>query len=248
MFILRTLSRIFLADANPGNMSTSSGIEIYRNSHKPTKAWTELSVKQKVEKVVPLPPETAISDDKIRFVCISDTHTQIERVPGIVPDGDVLLHAGDFTNVGKFGEIVDFNTFLGKMPHKVKIVIAGNHDMSFDDDMFEKRHDHLHNFGLNVKDVKEKLKGHGVETVKELLTNCVYLEDSSIDVCGIKIYGSPWQPEFCDWGFNLPRGEMCLEKWDLIPINTDILITHGPPIGKQCKAIKAILFVFCRPW
>lgn len=39
------------------------------------------------------------------------------------------------------------------------------------------------------------------------------------------------QPEFHNWAFNLPRGKSCLEKWDLIPNDTDILITHTPPIG-----------------
>jgi hypothetical protein len=48
----------------------------------------------------------------------------------------------------------------------------------------------------------------------------------------IKIWGSPWQPEFHNWAFNLPRGERIKEKWDMIPMNTDILITHGPPMGK----------------
>jgi hypothetical protein len=42
---------------------------------------------------------------------------------------------------------------------------------------------------------------------------------------------SPWQPVFCDWGFNLPRGEACLEKWQPIPAGVDLLVTHGPPLG-----------------
>jgi hypothetical protein len=46
------------------------------------------------------------------------------------------------------------------------------------------------------------------------------------------IYGTPWQPEFFNWAFNLPRGEKLKEKWDMIPVDTDILITHGPPFGK----------------
>lgn len=47
----------------------------------------------------------------------------------------------------------------------------------------------------------------------------------------MKIYGSPWQPEFCNWAFNLNRGPEILAKWKLIPTNTDILVTHGPPKG-----------------
>ncbi|XP_060573835.1 metallophosphoesterase MPPED2-like [Ruditapes philippinarum] len=78
---------------------------------------------------------------------------------------------------------------------------------------------------------EQLLVKYGVQNVKELMTNCVYLEDAGIDVCGVHIYGSPWQPRFCDWGFNLDRGMECLKKWNLIPENTDILVTHGPPIG-----------------
>jgi hypothetical protein len=69
------------------------------------------------------------------------------------------------------------------------------------------------------------------EYAKSLLTNCTYLEDSSTTCLGYKIYGSPWQPTFCNWGFNLPRGQKLLDKWQLIPADTDILITHGPPLG-----------------
>ncbi len=65
------------------------------------------------------------------------------------------------------------------------------------------------------------------------------MEDEPTNVYGIKIWGSPWQPWFYDWGFNLERGEKCLEKWNLIPKDTDILLTHGPPIGKlQALGIK----------
>jgi hypothetical protein len=64
-----------------------------------------------------------------------------------------------------------------------------------------------------------------------------YLEDEYMGIVDgdepeIKIWGSPWQPEFYNWAFNLPRGEALKEKWDMIPVDTDILITHGPPFGK----------------
>ena len=67
--------------------------------------------------------------------------------------------------------------------------------------------------------------------VKKELTNCTYLQDSWTEVYGLKIYGTPWQPMFCGWAFNLERGEKLLQKWDLIPDDTDILITHTPPVG-----------------
>lgn len=105
----------------------------------------------------------------------------------------------------------------------------------------------------------------GVANVRDLLTNCTYLEDAEVQVCGIRIYGSPWfveihffffvlylctdgsnvyyrQPEFCDWAFNLPRGAACLAKWNMIPDHTDVLMTHGPPIGLLLIFLEGIIF------
>jgi Icc-related predicted phosphoesterase len=55
------------------------------------------------------------------------------------------------------------------------------------------------------------------------------MEDELLPRQGIETYGSPWQPEFCNWAFNKNRGADIKEKWDLIPDTTDVLITHGPP-------------------
>jgi len=141
-------------------------------------------------------------EKKLRVVCMSDTHTKHDRVK--VPEGDILIHAGDFTNRGSISDIQRFSEFIGRQPHKYKIVIAGNHDRSFESAPL---------------DAQKELK------------NCIYLQDSGIEIEGIKIWGSPWQPEFCNWAFNLDRGKPLKEKWDLIPNDTDILITHGPPYG-----------------
>lgn len=213
-------------------MASSDRITVHKHSNEPTKAWKEISVKQKCEKVKPVSPDTPITLDKLRCVCISDTHAKIEKRPLTIPQGDILIHAGDITNVGLAQEVKEFDDFLGRLPHSVKIVIAGNHDLTFDDSLVNDRRSYLSkNFGVSQAGFEDKLKEYGVKSVKELLTTCVYLEDAGIDVCGVHIYGSPWQPEFCDWGFNLARGERCLEKWNMIPDKTDILITHGPPIG-----------------
>ena len=122
----------------------------------------------------------------------------------MVPPGDILIHAGDITRHGNAEELVEFNDFLGTLPHPTKIVIAGNHDFCFQRDS---------------------------EQCRALLTNCIYLEDEEVSTDGLHFYGSPWQPWFYDWAFNLPRGEEIKAKWDLIPAHTDILITHGPPLG-----------------
>ena len=58
-----------------------------------------------------------------------------------------------------------------------------------------------------------------------------YLRDSAVTIEGIKLWGSPWQPWFFDWAFNLQRGPEIARKWDLIPDDTQVLVTHGPPQG-----------------
>jgi predicted phosphohydrolase len=138
----------------------------------------------------------------VRIVCLSDTHNRQSRID--VPDGDLLLHAGDFTMGGRRSEIESFNAWLGTLPHRHKIAIAGNHDWMFERNPPEAR---------------------------ALLTNAVYLQDTETTVEGLRIWGSPWQPEFFDWAFNLPRGEPLAAKWRLIPTGVDILVTHGPPAG-----------------
>ena len=144
----------------------------------------------------------------LRIVAISDTHTKHDRLT--IPDGDVLCHAGDFTNVGALADVERFNTFLGRLPHRHKIVIAGNHDVCFE---------------------------HSPKEAQRLLTHCTYLQDGAAEVEGVRFYGSPWQPWFYDWAFNLQRGLPLRQKWDLIPAGTDVLITHGPPhgIGDRCE-------------
>ncbi|MFZ1612959.1 MAG: metallophosphoesterase, partial [Holophaga sp.] len=60
----------------------------------------------------------------------------------------------------------------------------------------------------------------------------IYLQDSGCEIEGLRFWGSPWQPSFMDWAFNLPRmGEKLRAKWKLLPMDTDVLITHGPPYG-----------------
>lgn len=138
----------------------------------------------------------------IKIVCWSDTHTRHAEVS--VPPGDILVYAGDMTDMGELESLKSFSNFLGTLPHPHKIVIAGNHDFCF-----QKK----------------------PEVSRILLTNCIYLEDKAVTIEGIRFYGSPWQPWFCDWAFNLPRGPLIRAIWDRIPENTDILLTHGPPYG-----------------
>lgn len=144
------------------------------------------------------------------IVCISDTHNLHENIA--LPRGDVLVHAGDLTGHGDLKEVEKFNAWLGAQPHPVKIVIAGNHDFCFE---------------------------RQPQAARALLTNCIYLEDSGVTVEGIRFWGTPWQPWFFDWAFNLHRGTPeLIAKWNLIPEDTDVLITHGPPLGQRDRTIR----------
>lgn len=138
----------------------------------------------------------------MKCVVISDTHGMYRQVT--IPKGDVFIHAGDITRLGSLPELRDFNDWLGDLPHKHKIIIAGNHDWCFEQTNKEAR---------------------------ALLTNGTYLQDESLIINGVKFYGSPWQPEFYNWAFNLPRGDRLKEKWKLIPNDVDVLISHGPRFG-----------------
>jgi Icc-related predicted phosphoesterase len=139
----------------------------------------------------------------MKLVCISDTHSLHDRIPAI-PDGDVLIHAGDCLGQGTVDNVEAFNHWLGGLPHRHKIVIAGNHDWAFQETP---------------------------ALARAALTNAIYLEDSAVEIEGVRFWGSPWTPTFLDWAFMLDRGEPLAEKWRRIPENTDVLITHGPPMG-----------------
>lgn len=145
-----------------------------------------------------------------KIVFISDTHNKhnyltSKGMGNILGSGDILVHAGDCTSMGKSHEITNFLNWFGMTDFTHKIFIAGNHDFGFE---------------LN-HDISEEFKEKGIH----------YLFDSGVEIDGIKFYGSPWQPEFYDWAFNLPRGEKLAEKWAKIPGDTDILMTHGPAHG-----------------
>jgi len=147
----------------------------------------------------------------MKIVCISDMHGRHKKLSKMLrnkmPKGDVLVCAGDVTPSGEIEMMMSFINWLEKQPYQFKILIAGNHDKCFEN--------------ADACLVRDEL-------VKR---NIIYLEDKGVTIGGIKFYGSPWQPEFCNWSFNLPRGEDLLEKWKYIPSNTDVLITHGPPHG-----------------
>lgn len=139
----------------------------------------------------------------MKIITISDMHTYWKDLE--IPEGDVLVVAGDMTGTGTKSQLENFNEWIKTLPHKHKLVIAGNHDWGYQQ--------------LLHIDFPEIMDGY------------IYLKDNEVTIDGVKFYGSPWQPEFCYWAFNLPRGDKLKEMWDLIPEDTDVLITHGPPKG-----------------
>lgn len=107
-------------------------IEVHKLSSNPTEAWKELSKTQRVIKITVKPPNPEIPENKVRIVCMSDTHSLTPHIKFDIPDGDIFIHAGDFTRCGKLDEVIEFNSWIGRLPHKHKLVIAGNHELSFD--------------------------------------------------------------------------------------------------------------------
>lgn len=139
----------------------------------------------------------------MRIVAISDTHTFESGIA--IPDGDVLIHAGDATIDGKPQEIAAFGKWFDGQPHAYKIFVAGNHDWLFQ---------------RNREQAEYLIR----------FPNVFYLQDSLVEIEGVRFYGSPWQPRFGDWAFNVARGEAIKKKWDRMKC-CDVLITHGPPWG-----------------
>lgn len=164
----------------------------------------------------------------MKIVCISDTHNQHDRLT--VPDGDVLVHAGDFSMVGERGDVLEFNRWLGTLPHKHKVIVAGNHDF-----ILERQWD-----------------------AYKLFTNATYLQDSGVEIDGVRFWGSPITPyPHTGWAFTRKPGDEIRPHWSRIPDDTDVLITHGPPfkvldycvrdVHAGCRLLRATVMQRVRP-
>lgn len=150
-------------------------------------------------------PKPAL-DPRVSLVMVSDLHEQWESVQ--IPRGDVLVVAGDITYKGSLTKVSQFNDWLARLKDegviKHAVVIAGNHDLTAQ---------------TESKYFRKRLK------------EAVYLNNQEEIVMGLKFFGSPWTPWFYDWAFNARRGKNINEHWELIPDDTDVLVTHGPPYG-----------------
>lgn len=143
-------------------------------------------------------------EKKMKIVCISDTHNKHKKI--LIPECDILIHAGDFSSRGYVHELKNFAQWFSKQPAKHKVFISGNHDF-----------------------VCQEEPNLLAQIANDFNIN--YLFDSYIEIEGLKIYGSPWQPWFYNWAFNFkPNAKKeAIDKWNEIPEDTDVLITHGPP-------------------
>lgn len=154
----------------------------------------------------------------LRVVHISDTHMRHIDYMKFLPEGDILIHSGDFSafSVGRyFGNKMrdrdlvcdEINNFFHNVNFKHKVFVAGNHELSFD--------------------------SQSRSYVTEKLTEVNYLQDSSVTIDGITIYGSPWNSKrWTSYARGFAKNANKLgNKWKLIPEKTDILVTHLPPEG-----------------
>lgn len=141
----------------------------------------------------------------MQIVAISDTHGKhCDLQP--LPEGDVLIHAGDVSRGGTKEQVVGFLEWFATQKHTYKIFIAGNHDFFF-----------------------EQADPDEVNSI--IPDRVIYLNGSGTEINGVQFWGSPITPWFNNWAFNRERGEEIKKNWDLIPDDTGILITHGPPVG-----------------
>jgi len=228
----------------------------------------------------------ASKKDFVRFVFISDTHGRHRDVP-YLPKGDILVHAGDFTNVGETGTIEDLGLYFrehvrdqkpqppsGTVPTQAVpsfscpafrnvVCVAGNHDVSLDQDFYDRNNLRLHrkDYKFDPTTAESVIRRDSVYLRDEFHLLEFPIDPTTADTdknanSNVHIWGSPYTPEFYDWAFNKKRGSPIREIWDKIPSKdgdssndsnrhpkrqkhyekhhqpVDILITHGPPLGR----------------
>ncbi|TXI92182.1 MAG: metallophosphoesterase [Neisseriales bacterium] len=143
----------------------------------------------------------------MKIVCLSDTHSKHQNFEEKLPaEADVIIHAGDITRIGSVQGIQVFLNWYAELPYKYKIFIAGNHDFALQEEK------NLIRFPDNV----------------------IYLENSSVTIEEIKIWGSPVCAIDEDWAFNFNDLERRM-IYNKIPTDTNIIVSHNPPYGIMDK-------------
>lgn len=148
-----------------------------------------------------------------KIVLISDVHGKWNKIT--IPECDLLISAGDYSFRGEMHMVKDFHTWLNKQPARHIISVQGNHETFAD-------------------------VGLAKAAALEACPNVHFIEHGAVEIEGLKIFGSAWTPWFYDWAYNAMRKlsdaqEMQRpfigDKWEDIPMDTEILITHGPAFG-----------------
>ncbi|KAK7756258.1 hypothetical protein SLS62_001854 [Diatrype stigma] len=232
--------------------SNTSGLEALLHRPRPT-AWQQFlrrpcvylarelyNRRQQSSAVLPLAPPPSLppqaGSDPVSVVCISDTH----NTQPALPDGDILIHAGDLTQSGTFQELEVAIAWLRRQPHPIKIVVAGNHDLLLDAD--RDNHNGVASAGDDVD----------AAALRRSLDwgDIIYLEDEETTVtvtCNnnnnsnsngqrrlrhLRVYGSPRTPRHGSWAFQYPREtDVWASEKHAVPGGVDVLVTHGPPQG-----------------
>jgi hypothetical protein len=184
----------------------------------------------------------------MKITHISDTHNKHNQLNGKLPGGDLLIHSGDISSIGRESEVKRFVKWFNEIDnYRYKVFIAGNHDLSFESEiLFRNKSEHFDRVTYEGLASVGKPQWLDVLLTSDLNSNVFYLENSFVELDGIKIWGSPISPSFgYGWAFNEDRGENISKVWDGIPNDTDIVITHGPIYGYRDKTYRTYENVGC---
>lgn len=140
----------------------------------------------------------------MKLTFISDTHGFHEKLN--IEPCDILFHSGDISTKGSYTQTMSFFNWFAKQTAMYKVFVVGNHDSLFNSHLAPILH-------------------------HQIPADCIYLENSGVEINGLKIWGTPVTPLFNNNAFNVNRGAAIARYWDMIPNDTDILLTHGPAHG-----------------
>ena len=143
----------------------------------------------------------------MRITCISDTHNKHKYIDTRAFQGtDILIHAGDFTSNRNLEQTRSFLTWYSSLDVPHKVLVSGNHDLS-------------------------SAASNTFSEVLKQFPNIIYLYNASVTINGIKIWGSPYSNTFGRWAFMKDDKDLA-KIWRSIPVDTDIVVTHGPAYGR----------------
>lgn len=180
---------------------------------------SEILDEKEIPFIIDEPNLTKKKKNCLRYVCISDTHGMHRNILGGIPYGDVLIHAGDFTNFCGIDELNDFFDWFKSQPHPVKIVVAGNHDFIFDELNYVLR---MRKNAYSIKEYQKNLK----QKVKRF---AAYLSGDGITYKSQRIYGLMFPNRYTKTAQYWYPGTQLKNQWKMVEKNIDVLVTHGPP-------------------